>query len=211
LDISKGECVDLVNVDPDNDGNIARRPATVSELAFQPITESMFGRDYWAVGNKVYCSKALDDASDERYSLVIALDDAITMIRRTDAGLWIGSMAEIHFLAGKDPQDGGFEDIHVAPYGVIMGTGCTVKGELCPVAQMGGTCAIFASHRGVCIGDSTGRMVNLSQNKVSYDYGNYGSAAVREKNGLVHYLFQTSDLLPAYNQLPALNLELDSI
>lgn len=201
LDPAKGECVDLVNVDTDNRGGVTTRDRLIAGLQAQPLTEIMGSRNYWAVGNTVYCSRAMEDDEDQRFSIVISLDDMITMIRRVDGGLYIGSTTELHFLAGSDPQAEGFTDGWTLPYGVIAGTGCHVRGELVPVAQMMGNCCIFASHRGVIVGGPGGQIINLSQGKVSYDYGLFGSAMVREKNGLAHYVFTTSNINPAFNRL----------
>lgn len=203
------EAVDLVNVDPDDDGNVARRPAVVTGMIFQPVTEFMGSREYWAVNNSVYCSKALSDATDARFNLVISLDDTVTMIRRVDGGLYVGSTTELHYLDGTDPQDGGFKDVWALPYGVIMGTGCHIKGELLGEAfGLSGNCCIFASQRGVIVGGPNGKILNLSQNKVSYPYGYYGKAMVREQGGLVHYVFDPDTGTPAYNVSPPLNLEI---
>lgn len=207
-----GQCVDLVNVDCDNDGGIARRAGLVSGLVQQPVTESMGSRNYWALGNTVYCSKALAEDEDRRYSTVISCDDMITMIRRVDGGLYVGTTAELHYLHGTDPQAGGFDDNWTLPYGVILGTGLHVKGELLPPAlQMAGNCCIFATQRGVMVGAPGGRTVNLSQDTVSYEYGLTGKAMLRESGGLVHYLFTTSATNPAYNKPPAFTFDVDTI
>ena len=210
LQTGKGVCADIVNADSDSSGGIALRDANIIGLAFQPVTESMGSRDYWAVGNTVYCSKALSDDTDDRFTKVISLDDTITMIRRVDGGLFIGSTTELHFLTGTDPQFGdGFTDTWTLPYGVIMGTGCHVRGELIPLAQMSGNCCIFASHRGVIIGGSGGQIFNLSHGKVSYEFGYYGKAFIREKNGQAHYIFSPDVGNEAYNIFPDLNLPIN--
>ena len=203
------EAVDLVNVDADNDGGISRRSPAITGLTFQPVTEFMGSRNYWAVRNTVYCDKALSDEVDERFNTIISLDDTITMIRRVDGGMYVGTTDELHFLSGTDPQEGGFKDEWSLPYGVIMGTGCHVKGELIPIAKLSGNCCIFASHRGVVVGGPGGNIVNLSQNKVSYEYGYYGRAMVREENGLVHYVFDPDAGTPAYNAFNPLNLDIN--
>lgn len=204
------ECIDIVNCDIDNDGGISDRPALVDYLVQQPVSDSMGARNYWPVGNTVYCSKALSTEEDERYSTVISLDNMITMILRVDGGMYVGSTHELHFLSGTDPQEGGFTDMWSLPYGVILGTGCHIKGELVPAAGMAGNCAIFATQRGVFVAGAGGNIVNLSQNKVSYEYGLTGKACVREANGLVHYLFTTSAVNPAYNKLPAFTFPVDN-
>ena len=203
-------CVDLVNFDSDNEGNIAVRDALISGLIQQPVSDSMGSRNFWAVGNTVYCSVAGADDEDKRFSTVISLDDMITMIMRVDGGLYVGSTHELHYLHGTDPQDGeGFVDTWSLPYGVILGTGCRIKGEIVPAAGMQGNCCIFASHRGVIVGGPGGTTRNLSQDKVSYEYGLTGKSMVREKGGLVHYLFTTSKTNPAYNKLPAFTFPID--
>lgn len=206
LDVEKGECVLLANVDPDNDGGVSRADRTLAGLVFQPVTETMGSRNYWAVGNTVLCDKALSDDVDARFSTVITLDDPITMIRRVDGGLYIGSTGELHYLSGTDIQAGGFDDVWSLPYGVIMGTGCHIKGELVPAAGVAGNCCIFASHRGVIVGAPGGKIVNLSQDKISYSYGRIGRAMVRETKGLAHYIFDPGTGTPAYNALPDLGL-----
>lgn len=204
------EAVDLVNVDIDNDGGISLRSGLVDGLVFQPVTDDKGARSYWAVGNTVYCTKALTEDIDERFSTVISLDDMITMIRRVDGGLFVGSTSELHFLPGSDPQYGeGFGDEWTLPYGVIMGTGCHIRGELVPAAGLLGNCCICATTRGVVVGGPGGSIKNLSQNKVSYPYGLTGKAQVREQNGLAHYLFTTSNINPAYNVLPAFTFPVD--
>ena len=152
LDPAKGECADLVNVDVDDRGGVTVRDSLIAGLVAQPVTEIMGSRNYWAVGNTVYCSRAMEDDEDQRFSIVISLDDMITMIRRVDGGMFIGSTTELHYLSGTDPQAEGFSDRWTLPYGVILGTGCHVRGELVPAASMTGNCCIFASHRGVNVG-----------------------------------------------------------
>lgn len=207
-----GQCVSLVNWDCDNDGGIAVRPALVAGLVQQPVTEIVGGRDYWAVGNTVYCSMALEEREDTRYSTVISCDDLITMIRRVDGGLYVGTAGELHYLHGTDPVEGGHDDNWKLPYGVILGTGMHVKGELLPPGLQFGdvNCCIFASHRGVTVGGPAGRIVNLSQNKVQYAYGLTGKAMIRESGGLAHYLFSTSATHPAYNAFPAFTFDVES-
>lgn len=204
------EAVSLVNVDIDNDGGVSRRSGLVDGLVFQPVADDKGARSYWAVGNTVYCTKALTDDVDDRFSTVISLDGMITLIRRVDGGLYVGSTTELHFLPGSDPQYGeGFGDEWTLPYGVIMGTGCHVRGELVPAAGFSGNCCIFATHRGVVVGGPGGAIKNLSQNKVSYLYGLTGKAQIREQNGLAHYLFTTSNTNPAYNALQVFTFPVD--
>ena len=214
LDPKKGECVDLVNVDPDNDGGIATRNGLITGLIQQPVTEEYGGRIYWAIGNRVVCNKALMDAddTDARFDTVIALDDMITMIRRVDGGLYVGTTTDLHFLPGTDPQAGdGFGDVWIKEYGgVILGTGCHIRGDKVPIAEMAGNCCIFATHQGVVVGGPGGQTVNLSRRKVSYAYGLTGKSCVREENGLIHYLFTTSKTNPAYNELPAFTFPVDN-
>lgn len=55
LDPAKGECVDLINVDVDSRGGVTVRDSLIAGLLAQPVTEIMGSRNYWAVGNTVYC------------------------------------------------------------------------------------------------------------------------------------------------------------
>ncbi len=200
-DLSEGECVDIVNFDVDNDGGIATRPAYIQPLVQQPVSDinNLGGRSYFAVANTVRSSRALADDEDSRFSLVISLDDMVTMIKRVDGGLYVGSTKQLHFLSGTDAQVGGFQDVWALPWGVILGTGMNIKGEKVPVAELSGNCCIFASTQGVIVGGPRGEIRNLSQNKVSYPFGTVGKAAIVENKGIIQYLFTTSSENSAYN------------
>ena len=65
LDPAEGECADLVNVDVDDRGGVTVRDSLIAGLVAQPVTEIMGSRNYWAVGNTVYCSRAMEDDEDQ--------------------------------------------------------------------------------------------------------------------------------------------------
>lgn len=125
LDPAKGECVDLINVDVDSRGGVTVRDSLIAGLLAQPVTEIMGSRNYWAVGNTVYCSRAMDDDEDQRFSIVISLDDMITMIRRVDGGLYVGSVVGLTPRRRASPTGGP------SPTGSYSAPAATFAGSWC--------------------------------------------------------------------------------
>jgi hypothetical protein len=174
------------------------------------------GRLYCLVDNyqakpcALVCSDTLDvpgwlESMDIRQNIVIELDGDGTMVMPIEAdnggGLFVSSTLETFFLTMKDAVvDGGLQtQVSVAPYAAIPGTALPIKAELLGIKGLQGNCVIWASTRGVCIGGAGGFFMNLSEGKVSYPAGSKGTAFLREKRGLVHYVFAIQGAGDAYN------------
>lgn len=151
------------------------------------------------------------DTVDVRDYITYLSGEEVTMVGAVDDGIYIGTASEVIFLQGDAPTESGFSIRQVLPYGVIKGTRVRSNGNKVLAGQIQGTVIIFASHKGVCVGGNGGNLVNLSWNKVSYDYGTTGRAFIREENGLIHYIFQPNTGLTAKNIYTQQDIDISDI
>lgn len=162
------------------------------EAPFGQLVTYYNGRLYIANGSDVYCTDAFDrslNVCDGRRYLIFSLDNPITLLAFVDDGIYVGSNKEIAFLQGEDPySESAFTVNRVSNYGAIFGTQWKTTGSYIPVAKAGGSCVVFTSDRGICVGANGGNLVNLSLNKVSLPIATVGASLLREQNGLYHYL-----------------------
>lgn len=160
------------------------------------------GRLYYVKENMLYCTDAFDiQHSDLRYKDVLAVASKITMVRRVEDGLYIGSEKQIHFLKGNDPVDGGFELEILADYGVIDGSDMVVSGEFIPDAKSLGETILWASTRGICSGAASGNFKNHSIATVSIPEASKSAAIIIDRGGFRQYLV-TLNKTAEYNKYP---------
>lgn len=183
-----------------------------SSLSGGDIVEYYNGRLYRAgifEGKySVLCSPPLEyDMVDTRSNIAHLSGNPITMVGAVDDGLYVGTTAEVLFLPGNDPFVGGFGLRQVLDYGAIKGTRVRSTGKKIKVAGMSGSVIVFTTPHGVCVAGSSGQVVNLSQDKVSFAYDAAGSAMLREGNGLLHYVCQMNPVNPALNSFTPVALD----
>ena len=147
------------------------------------------GRLYLAKGESLHCTDTFDvEHTDTRFNRVATFPHKITMCKRVEDGLWIGTEKYIYFLHGDDLREGGFEQIIVAKAGVVYGTASKTNAEYVPELQANNNVVIFLSTNGICAGGSGGKYLNLSFNTVSFDAGISGTATIRTENGISQYI-----------------------
>lgn len=176
------------------------------------LVEFYNGRLYVFRNGTLYCSDDMDNPGgveqmDTRRNVVVEELGAYgTMLKAVDDGIWLGTEKEAGFLKGSDPFVGdGFSFEQITPYGVAFGSAVSFKGEL---AGLSGNAVIWTSERGFCIGGNGGAFKNLSQDKVSPEFGD-GAGMVREQDGLVHYICSMTQKQTAYNRFSDLNLTIN--
>lgn len=186
-------------------------PFKVAPVAGQCL-EFYNGRLYIGSGNIVYCTDPYNlEQMDERFCVVLEATSRITMVRRTDDGLFIGTEKEIFFLKGADQQEGSFEQVSVAAYGCIYGTDCFINGEYLKDGSIAGTAVLFSSTRGICLGSNGGAFRNISQTYYTPIFGEEGSALIRFKDSQVHYIANTNVGTEAFNHNAQPTFDVDSI
>lgn len=163
-------------------------------------------------GSRVYRAGLMDGVSvvafskpgefytqDVRDNVAMMSGNRITMLGRVDDGLFVGTDTEVLFLSGTDPVEGEFQFRQVLPYGVIQNTCQRTTGSKVQIAQMSGSVIVFATYQGVVVGGNGGKVVNLSEGKVSYAHGTIGASLLREEKGEVHYIFNPDAGMAAHN------------
>ena len=141
------------------------------------------GRLYVAKGKVLYISDALCDHYDIRTGFRIFEND-ITMVRPVDRGIYVAD-GETHFMLGLEPDE--FQRIKVSDSDVIPFTDKNVNGILVGDGTEGNL-AMWTSTEGICLGDNSGVVKNLTRSRWHMDSHGIGGAAIRNIDGQVHYI-----------------------
>lgn len=161
------------------------------------------GRVYHAKNNSVYCTDIFDiEHSDVRHQHVATFKDKVTMIRRVEDGLYIGTLGWTYFLAGNDIIEGGFEQQTIADYGVILGTDVSSTGDFFPESKARNQIVIWTSTRGICTGGASANFINHSIGIVSIPEVNQGAGLLRDINGIRQYIVTLIGDPTEYNPYP---------
>ena len=141
------------------------------------------GRLYVAKGKVLYISDALCDHYDIRTGFRVFAND-ITMLVAVDKGLYMAD-GETWFISGAEPEE--FHRDKVLDVDAIPYTATVINGEYVGDGLQGNH-NLWVSAEGICLGDSSGGVKNLTRSR--YHMGSYGvgGAAVRNVNGTVHYI-----------------------
>jgi hypothetical protein len=206
------ELVDCVNFDIDDNGGLVHRdhPQEIFTRAYDAkFTQKLRGRTFTVVANKLYYTLPWSDERDPRRSM-IAYPALITMIQEVEDGMWVSTTEKIYFHKGHNPTElGGFEQSGEYAFPAIMGTGEKVSANKL-LLQRDGFVAIFATTFGICMGDDSGVITNLSEAKFSYVPGQRGVSMIKEANGMIQYMVKfINDIGDSYNQQPTLDLDID--
>lgn len=160
---------------------------------------AFFQGSLWvASSNVITRSDAYDiEQTDERLA-TFPMPERVTMMHQAgDAGaqgIWISCGGMTAFMRAGDEA---FET--KLPYGAVEGTATHAKGEWFKSAGLSGNVVVWRSQRGVCVGDGSGNVVNLSEKHVAMKPGRRGAAIVRHRQGQVHYISTVQDTSEEFN------------
>lgn len=120
----------------------------------------------------------------------IPFNSRITMLaplnNRTD-GIYVGTDTQVLWLDGDSPET--LEYKTVAEYGVIPGTLDYIDSELLgDNPKAGDTIAVFATTRGICVGNVGGVFQNLTEPRYAYPVMDVGAGITRRHRGTVQYV-----------------------
>lgn len=147
------------------------------------LIEYFMGCLFVARDNMLYISEPLTDYYDTRIGYRQFADN-ITMLRACDNGLYI-SDKKVWFIKGKGNEQ--FERIEVESDAAIPFTDVRTSAESISYGTTGDV-VMWTSEKGVCLGDSSGTVKNLTHNVyVLGDYGR-GAAFIRDVNNVKHYI-----------------------
>lgn len=141
----------------------------------------------------LYISDPLCDYYDIRKGYR-RFNNRITMVRPVSDGIYI-SDDRIWFMSGPSNED--FELSEAYPSQALPNTDVNVAGQYVSEDGMQGVVAIWTSRDGICLGDSKGKVISLTESR--YDYGTAGTsgtagirrrgaAYIRDINNQRHYI-----------------------
>ena len=131
---------------------------------------------------------------DYRYNH-IRLDSEIRMIGVVIDGIYVATADKTYFISGRSIAESSIEV--VLEYGAIHGTRSYVSGGLVDVGVEDSRGAsketeevlpMWVSKQGICVGNSGGNIVNLTQKSVRIPTGVGGTSFFREQDGQNHFV-----------------------
>ena len=147
------------------------------------------GQLYIAAGKVVYISDALCDHYDVRTGFRV-FSGNISMIAAVDKGIYVADgttwfMTRSPALRVDEPDE--FRRESVLDADAIPGTDVVFKGNKIKNG-IEGNYLVWTSTEGICVGDSSGKI--LFQTSDKYKLPNYatGGAFLRDENGVIHYI-----------------------
>lgn len=145
--------------------------------------EYFMGCLFVSVRNVLYISDPLREYYDTRNGYRQFADD-ITMIRAVDNGLYV-SDKKVWFIAGKGNDE--FKRVEVESEPAIPFTDLRTSAESMGYG-VSGDVAVWTSETGICVGDSSGTVKNLTEDRYHMNSYGGGAAFVRNKNNVKHYI-----------------------
>lgn len=149
-----------------------------------------FGRVWGNVDNILYYSEPFHPEWFSTFNK-FEFDQNITLIAQVPIGIFVGCEDTTYFLEGTEPQQ---MKQSIAGKGAIPGTlkYCNNIPELgdilSPAERIHVSVPIWLSQEGIVIGNVSGRLFNLTQQKVKFRPGIRGASVHRMKNGEFQYL-----------------------
>lgn len=143
------------------------------------------GRLYSAKGPVLSYSDVLSDYYDNRTNIFQFPSD-IKMVLAVHGGLYVSDSEETHFLSGLSPTEMELTD--GAPYPAVPHTGVKLNAQYIGTGG-NGDYAIWTSAKGICVGDESGKIVNVTDKR--YALGSTyreGAAIFDDTYGLYKYV-----------------------
>jgi hypothetical protein len=137
-----------------------------------------------AKGKVLYISDPLCDYYDTRHGFRIFNTD-ITMVCPVDDGLYVSDRDGVWFLKGVSNED--FERDEAYPSPAIPYTDVVIGTQYVGMDKSGEV-AMWTSENGICIGDDSGTVINLTEKRYNFTPTAEGAAFVRENDHLRFYV-----------------------
>lgn len=150
-----------------------------------------FGRIWGSIDKNLYYSEPFHPEWFRTSLNLFEFDQKITMLAQVPTGLFVGCENVTYFLAGNEPHQ---MKQTLAGKGAVAGTleYCDNVPELgdilSPAEKIHVNVPVWLSQEGIVIGNISGRLFNLTQQKVKFKPGAKGAAVHRMKNGEFQYL-----------------------
>ena len=167
---------DYVNADLSDPAKEFKLPLPAGQLI-----EVYKTRLYVAKDDVIYASDPLCDFYDVRTGYM-QLAGKATMLRAVDNGMYV-SDDKTWFLKGDGPEDFTREEVY--PSRAIPFTDVRMAGQY---LDEQGAYAIWTAENVICLGDSNGKVVNLTEGRYVLTGRGRGAGYVREIDNVRHYV-----------------------
>jgi hypothetical protein len=134
-----------------------------------------------AKGKVLYIGDALSDCYDTRTGFRVFNDD-IQMMISLKKGFYI-SDKKTWWVSGIIPEEYVLDDVFDVP--AIPGTEVQINGS---AFDKDGDYAMWVTSEGICLGDSSGKALNLTKGRYSLNSHGLGAAMVRNVNNVTHFI-----------------------
>lgn len=155
------------------------------------------GSIYGALGSVITATEPYNMEVVDRRLSKIPIPGAVRMLQAVKNGIWLSTGKEIIFLSGTDLET--FEYLPKAKYPAIPYAYTYADGEEIPGVDLTGKVAVFGTTRGICIGSGDGQLINLSQERASFNGGVEGSIILIKRDGQTHIVLSTDGSIAADN------------
>ena len=147
------------------------------------FVEYYMGCLYVARDKILYISDPLCDYYDVRTGYK-QFASRITLLRAVDDGIYVAD-DKTYFIKGKANED--FERQEVYPVKAIPFTDIRVSGKYID-DSLAGNVAMWTAENGICLGDNSGQVKNLTESRYVFTAHGQGTGFIREKNNVRHYV-----------------------
>jgi hypothetical protein len=173
------------------------KPATVyhtkdsTRVLNGPPTGSLLeyhrGRMLIAQHNVIWESEQYDVNVYDLTKKFIQMEGTVTMLKGVTDGVWVGTRSRIAFLRGTHSGDYQYEPKGL--FGAVLGTSVKAEGFMIADGSIQDIGVLFVGKYGPCFGTANGRLIPLTERKLSVPYALRGAGAVVNKR----YIFTLED------------------
>ena len=139
------------------------------------LLEVFNGRMYIAIGNILRFSETYDFSRFVSESMFI-LDSNITMLASVPTGLFVGTTNSVYFLRGVDALEMSINLSYRA--GAILGSAIKVSAAAIAMQSSSDVIVFSVSGEGICIGESNGNVLNMTNIPVVFPTNKTGACCV---------------------------------
>lgn len=143
------------------------------------LLEYFNGRMYIVQHSVIWASEQYDVNSYDLGKSFVQMESPITMVKGVSNGLWVGTRSRIIFLRGSFTGDFRYEVKGL--FGVIPGTPVKVDGFKVGSGDIPEVGVIFVGKYGPCFGTADGRLIPLTDRKLSVPNALKGAGTVLNK------------------------------
>lgn len=135
------------------------------------------GRMYAADGQFLWESEPALPGCYDLGGGAMSFESEITALVSVRGGIYVSTAFQTYFLNGSSSKD--FVRVEAHPSPIVPGTAQIIAGDELGNGDMAqGQAAIWVSRDGVCVGDASGNVTNVTSRRLVFDQASSGAACV---------------------------------